>query len=364
MHNFSKLIATTGAFAGLFLSSSAFAGHNDKVVYQVMPADEGNVWIFDKVENKTSHGIEIVEFVDSAYAGNGWYASTLAGIFGQGVIPFWDHYYGDIAWTHAGDYNWTQIIDVNAPLNSTWQMDAGPCKTYDVERIGGATVNGPTGEFANPWAYNFYFMPDENVRCADAPVQQVSFAEGVGPVQMHRADSVSDLLFARVDGEVVAQGPGQTEVDANGVALTVALVSDALVQPHPIYCFTTPCPQPSTTLRFAMILENLGSSTQTFGFDYDNDGTVDADTVWEFDIFDERNNYVGSYSDQFTGPDEIEAITLAPGEREVVLLEMPAVTNTGALLEGNYQGVAIFRGAYADRSGFSKLDVNFTVARN
>lgn len=359
-----KLIVSSSLLAALLLSSTALAGNGDKVVYDIMPADQGNFWLFDKVEDKTDHSLETVEFSESHYAGNGWYSSTLAGIFGQDSIPFWDHYYGDVAWTHAGDYNWTAIIDVNAAINATWQMDAGPCKTYDVERINGATVNGPSGDFASPYAYNFYFMPDENVRCGDAPVQQVSFAEGIGPVQMQRETSVSDLLFARVDGQVVAQSAGQTEADANNVALTVALVDDAIIQPPSIYCFTTPCPQPSATIRFAMILENLGNSTQTFDFDYDNDGINDVDTAWEFDITDDHGNSVVSYSDQFVVPAELSEISLAPGEREVVLLDMPATDIDGALLDGAYHGVAIFTGGYANGGGLSKLDVDFTVAHD
>lgn len=358
-----KIIVSSTVAAGLLLSASTAMAAD--VVYDVMPADEGNFWLLHELERPESgpsvHGLETVEFTQSSYVGDGWYSSVLEGIFGTGSVPFWDHYYGGTAWTHAGDYNWTAMLDINSSYGDMWTMDAGPCKTYEVEYINGANVTGPAGEFVSPFTYNFGFMPDPTVRCGDVPVQQVSFAEGVGPVQIQREYSSSNLLFARVDGDVVAQAAGATEYNTADIALTVAMVEDEIVQPHPIYCFTTPCPQPAETIRFAMIIENLGTTTQTFGFDYDGDGIDDAATAFEFDVFD-ASGHVVSYSDQFTGPDELEPITLAPGEREVVLLDMPAATADGeSVLNGDYQGVAIFNGRYADGAGFSKLDVDFSA---
>jgi hypothetical protein len=352
-----KHLLNIGVAAGLLsISTSAFAGQ--PTAYDFFPMDSDNVWIFHTVESKTDHRLDTVEVESSVYAGSGWYASSLAGLFG-GAIPVWDHVNRASMWTHDGSA-WSQFLDFGTYVGDSWSMRTGPCNAYDVEFINGADAETPSGTFVAPKTFNFDFTPDANVKCAWAPIQQVAFAQDVGLVSIERATSTSDLLFSRVDGVVVAAGAGETRYDAAGVGYSMALVADEITQPHPIYCFTTPCPQPVETLRLALILENLTDHTVVRS--YANGQAFDVDV---FDVDAKSDPNVTSWSDGQLFTQATWELTLEPGEREVYFVELPLVAtkgpSEGANLVGEYQVVSYLTGVDQDGIGASKLSTTIQV---
>ena len=349
-----KQIISFGVVAGLLaISNSASAAH--PVAYDFFPMDSGNVWIFHTVENKTDHRLDIVEVDQSVYAGVPATASVLSGLFGSD-IPVWDHVNSANMWTHDNS-QWSKFVDFDASYGETWGMRTGPCNDYDVEYINGADAVTPAGTFVAPKTFNFDFTPDANVKCAYAPIQQAAFAQDVGLVSIERATSTSDLLFGRVDGVIVAAGAGETRYDADGVAYTMALVADEITQPHPIYCFTTPCPQPVESLRLALIVENLTDHTVTRS--YANSQQFDVD------VFELGGENVTSWSDDKMFLQATTELTLQPGEREVYYVELPMLAtkgkSEGATLAGEYQVVSYLTGVDQNGVGASKLSTTIAV---
>lgn len=352
-----KHLISFGVAAGLLtLSTPAIAGQ--PTAYDYFPMDADNVWIFHTVEDKTDHRLDTVEVESSVYAGGGWYASSLAGLF-TAAIPVWDWFSGATMLTHDG-YAWSQFLDFDAAYGANWAMRSGPCTAYDVEFINGADAVTPAGSFIAPKTFNFSFTPDANVKCASTPIQQVAFAQDVGLVTIDREYSTSDLLFSRVDGVVVAAGAGETRYDAAGIGYSMALVADEITQPHTIYCITQPCYQPVETLRLALILENLTDQTITRTY---NDGQA-----FDLDLFDQAaksDPNVTSWSDGRFFTQAFWQLTLEPGEREVYLVEVPLVATKGptqgANLAGEYQVVGYFAGVDEDGVGAPKLSTTIQV---
>ncbi|MCO4744752.1 MAG: hypothetical protein KC912_08185 [Proteobacteria bacterium] len=329
------------------LAASTSAVAAPVTAYDYFPLEEGNTWVYatDNQGYLVDTEVAVISASNEAYLGGGWYVNEVTGLFGA-PHDVYDHANRSTMWLYNS--GWQHVFDFDAPVGASWSMDAGACDTYDVTVRPAGTATTPAGEFADLVDFGFTQIPDANVRCAGPGLSQVRFAPGIGPVDFSANNRKAHLLYARVNGAVAASGPRVTRT-LDGIETSIVLTEDALTQPHGVYCFTTPCPQPVAELGFAFVLTNVSSTAQTLNFT--------SGQRFEIDLFDGEGANVLSWSDNQFFTQATSTVTLAAGQTEVFYGTLD-IGIDGAQITGDFQAV----GYMVNTEGAGKQAIDFTVA--
>ncbi len=282
------------------------------------PLDEGNEWVFEG-SNGTQHTIRS-ELADQ----------NLRVVSGLWREPMWLGY-SNVNPTNLYGWNddaeaWSYYARFGLQYSPwTWVASSGPCDRFDVRRQAtGARIDAPAGSFRDTRTLSFTQRPAPHVRCAPPQVSAITFAAGVGPVEVVLGTQEKlSLVAARVGSKRYARKSD----------LELAVTPDQAVyvnQQNTIRCVTTPCPSNEVTARatFTLTVTNISGKTKTWEF---------ASTKqYDFKILDAKGDIVSGWSDTIRFAPGPTFVTLKPGERRSFSGSMFLSDRTGAQLEGTF----------------------------
>ena len=307
------------------------------------PLDEGNEWVFEGSDG-TQHTIRS-EFADQ----------NLRVVSGLWREPLWLGY-SNVNTTNLYGWNddeaaWSYYVRFglrNAPW--TWTASSGPCDRFDVRREAtGARITAPAGTFSDTRTLSFTQRPAPHVRCAPPQVSAITFAAGVGPVEVVLGTQEKlSLISARVGSKRYAR---KSELE-------VVVTPDQAVyvnQENTIRCITTPCPTNEVTARatFTLTVTNTSGKTKTYNFV--------SSKQYDFQILDGNGDIVSGWSDTIRFAGGQTSITLMSGEKRSFSGSMILTDRTHAQLEGAFT----VRGTFEPMDATSPLSATarFTVEK-
>lgn len=329
-----KLISiTAAAIAAITALAPASAA---ATAYDNFPLEDNNLWVYLSQDQNGATTTRELSVTAEAYLGGGWYANRLDGMFRQPQWV-WDHVYDDRMWVHDGT-DFQEIFDFAAAPGDTFDVIFSACDGNTVEYQGQVgSYDVPAGSFVGTYEFDMGWTgnPPPHVRCDTTGFRHVSFAEGIGPVYAETSTTTDELLYAYVDGQVVAAGHNDQRV-LDGVETAMVVSADTFAS--------------GDLASIALIVRNVDSGDKTFGF-------ATGQRI-EFDLFDNATGeHVRSWSDGRFFTQATNSFTLAPAETEVLFGQLELTDfDTGAPLSGSYQLVG-----YLNTPGAGKLSVDITI---
>ncbi len=302
--------AFAAALAAGAAAAPAQASHNNATRW--FPLEAGNEWRFESASGET-HAITCdYEYGPYRYM--------------SGLAPFrevWLAYSG--AWPtnlyiwNPDSYTWSRWARFGAYYSPwTWRLDDGGCGLFFARWVGsGLAVSTPAGDFRNCRKVSFALQPAPNVRCAGGHLQSVTFAPGVGPVEIEKNGVTYRLVSATVGGVSYPSAPPPGPIASQ--AFAAAIASDRARYAHGA----------STAIaRFTLTVRNTSGQPQTL--------TFRSGQQFDFEILDAQGNVVRAWSDGRYFTMALGSLTFAPGETKTFSGDVALEDRSGRPLDGTY----------------------------
>ena len=296
------------------ISAPALAG-----AFDFFPLQSGNLWVY-----QTPTGHHVVQVNEGESLGGGWFANDADGLL-SGSTWIYDNTDHDGMYSYS--QGWSALFDFSATVGDTWEYQANPCDTFDVEVGTVDEAETPAGDFSGTTEFILSHNPDTELSCTTPPVAAISFAEGIGPVQFTDNDAgLGKLIYARVGETVEAMAPGATG-SVDDLKLSLVITNDR--------------PAVADSIGVLVVLTNTSDSVETI--------IMPAGQPFVIDIFERlETTPVGTWSGGTGG-----VMTLDAGASHILFGEIT--------MESDWSGKHTFEGTLSSDANLPSLSVNIDI---
>lgn len=286
------------------------------------PLDEGNQWVFRAGQTehviRSEYAYDHLRYVTGLTPEPAWFG--FSSTYTTNLYVWNDEAQGWSYHTRFG-YRYTPW---------TVKTTQGPCDTFKARRVRtDVTVTTPAGTFKNAREVEFDLVPDPAAFCAPRGIKSITYAPGVGPIEIVKAVGYRYEKFALVSAKVGTKS--YPDAQQQGALKLSADKASYVNVPNTRFCITiAPCPsnEVTATAKFTLVLTNTTSSKQTFEF-----GTGQQ---FDFELVDAGGKTVKAWSDDQGFTLALTQFTLLPGQSRTFVGEVELKDRDGYQLSGTY----------------------------
>jgi hypothetical protein len=280
------------------------------------PLANGNEWTFTS-STGTTRTVKMTQVEDGMGLVTGLFPSpTWVGITSPSATTMY-------LWNGQAWLPWLRF----GYARSQWKTSTAVCSGLIGERTAtGTVITTEAGSFSDTRVIGFSPISSPTVRCAPAPVYELSFQAGLGLIGFRTGQGDVFTLTRAVVAGKVTPAPQAASVSAK-VSLDQA---DYVSYPNTIQCITTPCPSnaQTATAKVTFELRNTSSTAQSWQFS----------TGCQFDVelVSSTGRIVRRLSDDRMCTYALTSLTLNPGQSRSYTANLELADATGLQLDGTY----------------------------